>query len=160
MANKSQHRARREITNALSTMTVDAVEAKEARQKALRPMASGDTAQIFQVPVNGKVGKKISHVDFRVTFADPFIMQVGPTQTDMLYDWPQFTSGIQMQSKRPILMDVQVLEYGTDNAQFVTSAKCRLFAWSPEARRKFDFHAMVHLTFIGFSAPQEDETDG
>jgi hypothetical protein len=54
---------------------------------------------------------------------------------------------------------VQLLRWNDSDDGWTEGATLRVTAWVPEAKKKHDFNAILHLTFSGYGVPDEGDTD-
>jgi hypothetical protein len=153
---KQHHRLRR----AMGAMTVDLLEQSRDHDDELRELTAGDMAQQVQLNVSGRAGKHLTYSEMNVTWPNPFLMRVAQDQIDTYLQNPHFAFGVELLTAEPTFIDAQVRSWNADTHDWVTGALVRITAWSPEARKKHKFGAIVHLTFFGYAAPAEaDEAD-
>lgn len=152
------HTAR--LTRALDALTVGATEAERRQHHADRIVSGGDMAQHVRVELQGKVGNEPIYLEQRVSFPYPFLMKVAKLQTEGMTDRPHFNSGVELKSDSHVSIDPQVIGWIEDDSQFIRGAVIRCAVWSPDAPRLTRYSATVHLTFFGFAAPAEDDTEG
>ena len=155
-ASSDNHR----LVRSLSRATIDAVEARERHIQALAPMAPGDMSQQLQLEVQGKVGSKLIYQQTNVYWPNPFTMQLdGRSQTDSTLSNPHFNSGIESLTDGHVMIDPQVTDWLRDDSGLVVGATVRVAVWSPQAPKKKDYHAIIHLTFFGYGVPAADDEE-
>jgi hypothetical protein len=159
VVNVSEARDRHRLGRGLARATVEATEARRRRDAELLPLSAGDMAQQVQLKVNGKVGKEPIITTVDATFPLPFLNKVAPNQHNNTPD-PTFAAGIQIVTGGLVILQAQLQAWIEDESSFVTGAKMRLIAFSPNAPRLRRYSAIVHLTFFGYAAPAEDDTEG
>jgi hypothetical protein len=149
---KGPHRLRR----SMGAMTVDLLEGQRAHDQELLPLSAGDMAQQVQFNVSGRAGKHPTYSEVDVTWPYPFLMRLAQDQVESYLQNPHFAFGVELLTDGFLLLDAQVRSWTADDSNMVTGARVRVSAWSPEARKKHKFAAVLHLTFFGYAAPRED----
>jgi hypothetical protein len=159
VVNVSEARDRHRLARGLARATVEATDAKTQRERELLPMSAGDMAQQVQIKVNGKVGKEPVTTNADVTFPLPFLNKLAPNQHNNTPD-PTFASGVEIVTGGLVILQAQLQAWTEDESSFIVGAKMKLVAFSPNAYRLRRYSAVVHLTFFGYAAPAEDDTEG
>lgn len=158
MAARSPHRNAQHLHRALAGTTVEMLSAQRRERGQWAQLEAADQIQVVQVKFAGNVNQKPVLVDFTVNFELAFLMKVGPGQTKLGQDRPHFNVGVEIQHPVPIHIEAQVRDWVEDGSQFITGAKCRAQAWIPAATRRYNFSALIHMSFFGLCAPTEDHT--
>jgi hypothetical protein len=94
-----------------------------------------------------------------VTFPLPFLNRVAPNQHNNTPN-PTFAAGIEIVTGGLVILQAQLQSWTEDESSFVTGAKMKFISYSPNAPRLRRYSAIVHLTFFGYAAPTEDDTEG
>lgn len=122
-------------------------------------MAAGDVAQQVQVEVNGRVGQEPVVQTVEVKFPMPLLNRVAPNQHNNTPN-PTFASGVEIVTGGLVILQAQLQSWTEDDSSFIVGARMKLIAFSPNAHRRRRYSAVVHLTFFGYGAPVEDDTEG
>lgn len=147
------HRLRR----ALARMTIEATDAREAHDREIAAVAAGDMAQQIHASVEGRVARAPVFTEIDVTWPYPFLNDVAATDTSM--ENPSFASGVELRSESPVFIDAQVRSWTRDDSSFITGARVRVTAWAPNAAKMTRYNAVIHMVFLGYAAPTDDNDD-
>lgn len=155
------HAAREALGRSLSALVIGTPEAKEERDRSLYHLRAQDMAQHIRVPINGKVGRLMLWAEVGLHFPVPFIMGLDRRGTEGSLDDPHVTYGIYMNTPgASVVIQPQVTAWTTDDRGFYSGAQLRVGAFSPGAPKGVSFQAGLHLTFSGYGAPSEDDSQG
>lgn len=155
-----KHRDSARLRRSLAALTIGVVDAQRVRQRELAPLAASDMVQQVQVPISGKVGRTPTSEIIDVQWPHPFLTRVSKMRTTMPFDNPTFTTGIELKSLATVMVEVQVVDWLDDDSSFLTGARVKMIAWSPDAPKMATFSGTVHLTFFGYAAPITDDSEG
>lgn len=156
-----QGREFHKLQRALGQIVIDTEDARAAQREQDRAVAAGDMAQSIHAPVVGKVGRVPTMTDVTVSWLHPFLTDVATTQSESVLENPTFTHGIELTSDSFVMVSVQLSSWIRDESSFVVGAVVRVVAWAPEAPKKVRYSGVIHMTFTGYAAPQDDdEEDG
>lgn len=147
------------LTSGLSAMTAGVVEGQERVEAADYPLASGEMLQRVQVPVTGVAGRSLVYSELDVIWPYPIINQLAAGQHESNQDTPHFASGVEIQTDDYVMLDAQIRAWQQDERDFYTGATVRLSVWAPQALKTTRYSAVLHLTFMGYSAAAEDDTE-
>jgi hypothetical protein len=156
----SDHRQAQRLMRSLARVTFEMAADRQRHEDAVALVAGGDMAQYVHVNVDGKVGREAVYLQQEIEFPYPFLMRVARTQTEGPQDSPHFSTGVEVKTDGHVMLDAQIRRWIEDDSQFITGAVVRIAVWSPDAPKLTTYSAIVHLTFFGFAAPVEDDTEG
>jgi hypothetical protein len=157
MAGDTDRRVMGSLERSMAALTIGTVKAREARSAMLDPISASNMIQYRQVPISGHVGKTPIVSEIVVDWPYPFT--VAPAQTDADAERPHFAVGVELLSTQTVMIVVQLLHWNDSADGWTESATLRVTAWVPEAKKKHDFNAILHLTFSGYGVPDEGDTD-
>lgn len=153
------HRDAAALGRVMGGMTVRLLRDQRDREDQLALISPGDFVQQVQVRANGSVGADPIMQEPTVKFPMPFMMRVDPTRTSGIpTEAPHFSYGVELLTAGFVVITAQVRSWVADESNFVTGAKVRIGAWSPGGARRTAFNALVHLSFMGFASPVEDDS--
>lgn len=147
------------LGRSLAALTLGAAQAQAERETALATLDASDMSQVVQLQANGKAGVTPIWIERQVALPYPFVHQIDPTRADSGLSTPHFATGIELLTDGHVLIDAQVRAWIHDERDWITAAKVRVSAWAPQAAKPVTFSAVVHLTFSGYAAPSEDESE-
>lgn len=147
------------LARGLDAMTSGLVEGTERVAAEEYPLASGEMLQRMHVPVAGVATRAMVYDEIEVKWTYPIINQLASGQHESGQDTPHFASGIELLTDDPVILDAQARAWVRDDRDFYTGATVRISAWAPEAIRTVRFTAVLHLTFMGYAAAAEDDTE-
>lgn len=158
-------------------MTIDMIKAYEARQRRLAGGRAGEMLHQIQVPVSGKVKEWVVWQEFNVIFPYPVIYSPA-ARSDNAFENPHFSQGFEWTSGEPVIIHAHVIRWNYDNqTSWIVGARIRWGAQSsaqaqpppppgamnqaaaPTPARPRPFAGVLHLTFSGYSAPSDEETN-
>lgn len=143
----------------MAALVVGEPQAAEEREAALFGDRAMDMAMCLHSKLLGEVKDKPVYTDLPVTFPYPFIMAADPTHGDGNLDKPTFSVGVELESGPDVMVWVSVRQWEQDDRDFWTGCTLRVGAWLPDSPVKRKFTGTLHLTFIGYGAPTEDDTE-
>jgi hypothetical protein len=147
------------LSQGLGALTAGVIEGKERVEAEDYPLASGEMIQRIHLPVTGVANRQMVRDEIDVTWPYPIINQLAAGQHESHQETPHFASGVELLTDDPVFLDVQVRAWEQDDRDFYTGATVRISAWAPEAVRTTRFSAVLHLSFMGYAAAAEDDTD-
>jgi hypothetical protein len=152
------------LHHALGQIVVDAVDDRAALEAELAAIAPGDMIQQLQLDISGQATSTPAVLDFEVSWPNPFLNDVAPGDVDGNLDNPSFAPGIEMQSDGAVMAQVQVRRWIRDESSLIVGALLRAITWtaySPEVPppAPSPFRAVLHLTFIGYAVPADEDDD-
>lgn len=153
-----RHDARAALTRSLAALAIEGPNAQIDRDRELYPLQGSDMAQHIQVEVNGRVGADPQWSDMQVYFPVPFMGHIDATRSEGSVEDPQMTYGVMMTTRAPIILQPQLTGYIQDETEAYTGATLQVLAWRPDGAKRTSFSAKIHLTFFGWGAPSEDES--
>jgi hypothetical protein len=143
------------LRRSLATLTIGHQRAREQRSQMLQPFAGSNMIQCRQVPIAGKVKDRIITREFNVDWDHPIVSNTARTDADN--ERPHFTYGIELLSSTPVMIHVQLVGWIDSDEGWTEGAKIRVMAWVPNAKKKHQFDAVLHLAFAGYGVPLEDD---
>lgn len=158
MTNSPQHAAAARLASALGQMTSGVVEGQRGRDEELFALEPTEMAQQVHINVSGQAGRKRVTIEQVVDWPYPFMMVVSQSQNDSSLQTPHFNCGIVLKSDDYVMIDASVRDWIENDARLITGAKVKITVVAPEAPKMVPYDAVVHLTFMGFAAPSEDDT--
>lgn len=160
MASKRQpmHHA---LERSLAALTVGVAEGQARIERESAPMRGGNMQQAVQIPVKGRAWRTPIWTDKDVYFPYPFFQNVDPSVNDGSLVNPHYGGvGVELSSDVHIMIDAQVRGWiEDDDTGAIIGAHMRLNAWAPTATKKHPYNATLHLTFTGWAAPDDDESE-
>lgn len=154
------HAAQHRLGRALGRMTVDAVAEQRAHDKLISEVSAFDMTQQIHLKVKGKIGRTPVITEVDVNFPYPFLMKVARSQTEGTKDRPHFGVGIEMATDHHITVEAHVRRWIENDSMFITGAQIRVMSVAPYAEKLTPYSAIVHLSFSGYAAPTEGDTEG
>lgn len=148
-----------QLESGLAAMTSGLLEGQQTLDAEKYAIDAGEMIQRIQVPIAGRVGRKMMQAELTVQFPYSFIGRTSQSQIESSQDDPHFNVGIEMAANHHIILDVQVVDWQVDEYDFVTGARLRIIAWRPDAPKAIRWNAVAHCTFIGYAAAAEDDSD-
>lgn len=155
----SVRKAQQALAGGLDALTSGVIEGKEAVEFEDYPLASTEMVQHIHVPVTGVAGPALADVEIEVTWPYPIINLMAAGQHESTQETPHFASGAELRTDSVVLLDAQVRSWVQDERDFYTGAIVRLLAWAPGTRKMAHYTGVLHLTFTGYAAAAEDDTD-
>lgn len=147
------------LGRALAQMQIETVEARERHDAAIARVAAAEMIQQVHVEIRGVVNRSIGSIDVTVGWPHPFLHDVAKSQMESDLESPTFAYGVELRSEMPIIVQAQLRRWIRDERSFITSAEIRILIWGPDMPKPERFTGKVHLSFIGFAAPMEDEEE-
>ena len=154
------HHEEAKLQRSLVNITADTIEAKQRREDELGPLRAGDLVQVVQVKIGGDAAQTPVWIEKKVRWPNPFLMRVAPSAGNLGQDGPHFNSGFTLETAEPVILHAQIRDWVETDSRFVTGAVVRFGAYAPDATTPRKFAATVHMTFYGYGAPQEDDSEG
>jgi hypothetical protein len=153
------------INRSIRTRTIDTTRALEARRAMLGYDALGEIEQQFQLPMEGTAGDVMGWFEIRLKFDVEFYN--APDSRMSPYTLPHFTYGYVITTPTPVLVAACVREWTLDDIDTVSGAKVAIGTCNPGLSQTPDtapvvavpFAGYMHLTFQGFGAPAENNSD-
>jgi hypothetical protein len=147
-----------DLDRVLAGLTIGVVRGKESADTRRREMSLGETMLQFQVPINGEGGTQVATDSFDLDFDTPF--HFAPGQRDSDFDTPQYTAGVQLDGGAGVNVDVHVRAWKRDpDTDAVTGATVEVSTVAPGTLEPVPFNGLCHLTFQGYGALHEDESE-
>lgn len=153
----TKRRVQGSLQRSLAALTIGTVKAREERSAMLDPISGGNMIQYRQVPVAGRVMKRPVSAEVNVDFDYPFAIATARTDSDQ--ERPTYNVSVELLSTGPVIILPQLVRWIDADDGWTEGAVVRVTAWIPEANKKHDFSAILHLSFSGYGVPTEDETD-
>lgn len=148
------------LQHSLVEVAVDAVDTRLANEREAAELGAGDMIQQVQLPVEGYAGALIGTSFVDVTFLHPFFNDIAPGQMgDSNLKNPTFVPGVEITSDDPVLVHAQVRRWLRNDRSLITGAQLRVMAWSPDAAGQHQYKGVLHCSFIGFGAPNDDDEE-
>jgi hypothetical protein len=154
----SNHAAKKALERSLAALTVGEPQAHLDRERELYPLRATDMAQNVLATFGGEIGRNPLWTRIAVAFPCPFIMAMDPGRTDSNVPHPHFATGVE--TKQPISVSINLTDWVGDDRGFITGAKFMLGVWAPSNRKRLKFSGKIHLTFFGYAAPEDDDSEG
>lgn len=147
------------LASGLDALTSGVIEGQAIVEAEDYPLASGEMIQRIHVPVAGVAGRSVVYDEIKVEWPYPIVNQLASGQHESDQEQPHFSSGIELLTDEYVFLDCQVRAWDQDDRDFYTGATVRLIAWAPQAAKVTRYGAVFHLSFIGFAAAAEDDTE-
>jgi hypothetical protein len=147
-----------DLPRVMQNLTIGVVRETQERERRALALGLQEIDQQFQIPVSGSAGTTIAWSSAAVGFDYPFAYAPGMRDSDL--DVPQMTYGAVIESGTPVVLTAVVTDWTrepTDDS--ITGATLQIGAYSPGAAAAIDFGAFLHVTFQGYGALLEDETE-
>lgn len=157
MSNPGQRPSESYLAAGLGQATSEMVEQQRQRDADLFPVEATEMAQQVHVDVKGKVGSRYVSTETIVRWPYPFLMNVSQSQNDSTLETPHFNHGVELKTDDHVMVDAYVIGWIEDDAKLYVGAKVRIVVWAPQAAKLVNYDASVHLTFMGYAAPTEDD---
>lgn len=147
------------LSGGLDALTTGIIEGKESVEVEQFPLASTEMIQRIHVPVTGVAGRATVYSEIDVEWPYPIInlMAAGEHESDQ--QTPHFATGVELQTDEHVFLDAHIRAWAQDDRDFYIGATVRLIAWAPEALKAVRFSAVLHLSFMGYAAASEDDTE-
>lgn len=146
------------IKRSIGAMTIGVVKSTREFEEERKRQSLRELEAQYQEQVSGTVGNVTAEATLMLTFETPFYFSPGTRDSDL--DVPQFSSGITELSVSGVIIQANVSKWVRDeDTDAVTGAAIVIAAVAPGIDDPLDFAAVVHLTFQGYSAPVEDESE-
>lgn len=158
MSENGAHSARAALTRSLAALTIGEPKAYIERESELYDLRAMDMAQHVIAPFSGNVLRQPLWTTLRIAFPNPFIMAMDPGKTDSTVRHPHFTSGVECRA--PIIVHANLTGWASDDRDFFTGASLNVGVYAPNAPKRVSFEGQLHLTFFGYAAPEEDDSQG
>ena len=146
------------LERGLSALTVGMAQSQDDFEASLLATEASDMSQVVQLHASGIAQTEPVWTEGEVQLPYPFIQHIDDTQTDSGLAMPHFASGVELQSDGFVLLDAQVRTWIYSEEGWITGARVRVAAWAPGGAG-VQYVAVVHLTFTGFAAPSDDESE-
>lgn len=141
------------LHRAVSDLTVGVAHAMRARDQRNREMGFAEVQQQFQVRMSGTATATVAYAITVVEFDYPFYY--APSQRDSDFSRPHFWFGAEASTPISVSAVVTAWDIDPDNAAIIgASVAVGVLSQTPVA-----YTGVLHLTFQGFAALGEDETD-
>lgn len=138
---------------AITALTVGVAKSTEKRRARQAELGLGESFQQFQVPISGTAGTLPAFTNVSVDFDYPF--HYAPGQRDSDLEVPH--AGFGAEADEQIMFGATVIAWVIDDGNGAyTGATVAISAMAADDDTSFT--GSVHLTFQGFSAP-DDTTD-
>lgn len=145
-----------DLSRVMRGLTIGVVRETDARDKRAKALGLNEIEEQFQIPVGGAAGTSVSMEAVELTFDYPFYFAPGMRDSD--FDVPQMTYGAQLDGA--VIYSVAVLGWDRDVAdESVKGATVGISVCAPGTTEGVSFGGFVHVTFQGFGALLEDETE-
>jgi hypothetical protein len=145
------------INRSIQALTIDTTRHLEARREMLGFDALGEIEQQFQLPMEGSAGEVIGWFEIKLKFDVEFYN--APNRRMSPYTLPHFTYGSVIESAEPVLVVACVREWDINDVDTVSGAKVAIGTCNPGTSQATPFEGYMHLTFQGYGAPGENNTD-
>lgn len=147
------------LASGLDALTSGVVEGQQAVDAENYPLASGEMIQRIHVPVTGIAGRSVVYDEIKVEWPYPVINQLANGQHESDQDQPHVATGVELLTDEHVFLDAQVRSWDQDERGFYTGATVRLTVWTPDAIKAVRYSAVIHLSFMGYAAAAEDDTE-
>lgn len=147
-----------DIVRVMQGLSIGNVQETTKRDKRARELGLRELEQQFQIPVAGSAGTVIDWDTTSCDFDYPFYFAPGARDSDL--DAPQMVYGAVIESGSPVVIAACVTGWkqdATDDSYI--GATVALGAFSPGAVEAVAFGGSVHVSFQGYGALLEDETE-
>lgn len=147
-----------DLGRVMRSLTIGPVHDTDARERRARDLGLSEIDEQFQLPIAGDAGSVIAWDSVTVSFDHPF--HYAPGQRDSDLDVPQFTYGAVIESGSPVIVSACVTGWIRDeDDDAVKGAVVQVGAHLPGTSEAVHYGGFVHVTFQGYGALQEDETE-
>lgn len=150
------------LQRSLAAMTIGTIRRYRERAAAVAHVRLREREQQFQLPIAGTAFQGIVWTKRRVTFDTVFFGATG--ERDSEFEKPQVNYGFVIDpgdDKDPVLPIIPTLavEWLTDDQEATYGCVLHIGVHSPTVD-PVDFSGYLHVTFQGWGAPREDESEG
>lgn len=146
------------LQRSLASLTIGVVRGMEERDDQLAPLRMGNIMQALQVDLKGRVSEKPITGELDIHWPAPFVPDSSRSGGGL--ETPHWAPGVELLSTSPVIIIAQLTGWHRDTEGSFEGAKIGITAWIPGSKKKQEFSAMLHCTFVGYGAPIEDDEDG
>jgi len=142
----------------LQKLTIGVTQARERRDATARQLGMRELEQQFQFPISGQAGTTIAWDSMGCDFDYPFYFAPGQRDSDL--EVPHMTYGVVLEGGTPVAIVACVTGWKRDNTDdSYTGATVAVGAFSPGASAPIQYGGAIHISFQGYGALLEDETE-
>lgn len=147
-----------DIVRVMQGLSIGTVQETTRRAEKARELGLREIEVQFQIPVAGSAGTVIEWDSSSCDFDYPFYYAPGARDSDL--DTPQMLYGAVIESGSPVVLTACVTAWKQDESDdSYIGATLAIGAYSPGVAEAVSFGGSLHVSFQGYGALLEDETE-